>query len=337
MSKIIFLKNFKRIVASACLGVVLLFPQMVMAELMQSIRSGAELQMSFLYLLANFSGPIPSQWARVDYDQKNNEIYSLNPKTNEVQIFNQEGMELLTFGGEGDIPYLIDIAAGDDGRSYGLPRAFGDTVIHVFNYRGELESTIIPQGLPVELTSFHASRLKYQDRKLYLLDPQEMKIIVLSVDGNFQLLHDFGKKLTAVADRKDPERKKITEIHIAEFSLDPKGNIYFTAPLLFAAFRLDNDGTFNSFGRSGSGPGKFGVVSGVAADGQGNIYIADRLRSVVLMFNRDFQFQGEFGYRGGQPEDLLVPDGLAIDRKGGRVFVSQGANKGIGVYRVIFN
>jgi DNA-binding beta-propeller fold protein YncE len=89
------------------------------------------------------------------------------------------------------------------------------------------------------------------------------------------------------------------------------------------------------FGRSGSGPGKFGVVSGIAADELGNIYVADRLRSVVMIFDQNLIFQAEFGYRGGRQEDMLVPDDLVVDQQGDRIFVSQAANKGVGVYRAI--
>jgi len=61
----------------------------------------------------------------------------------------------------------------------------------------------------------------------------------------------------------------------------------------------------------------------------------DRLRSVVMIFNRDFVFQSEFGYRGDLPQDLIVPDDIALDLVDNRVFVAQAANKGVGVYRVI--
>ena len=335
MNKNSCFRYFMTMATLTCCCAVLALPQVVDAELQKSVRAGAKLQMGFLYLLSDFSGAIPSQWARVDYDQQNNEIYTHNPQTNEVQIFNHAGMEIFTFGGDGDIPSLIDIAIGDAGKIYGLPRRFGNPEVQVFNYRGQPESVIIPQGLPEELRYFRASRLVYQDGKLYLLDSKAMILVLLSLDGTFLGIHDLGAKLREIADRQDPEREKTTEMTITDFNLDPDGNIYFTAPLQFTAFRLNIDGTFDSFGRSGSGPGKFGVISGIAADEQGNIYVADRLRSVVLLFNRDLQFQGEFGYRGGLPEDLLVPNSLAVDQHGNRVFVSQGANKGVGAYKVI--
>jgi DNA-binding beta-propeller fold protein YncE len=304
-------------------------------EVQKSERAGAKLQVGFLYMLANFSGPIPSQWARIDYDQQNNEIITLNPSSNEVQIFNREGMELYTFGENGEIPRLRDVASGDDGTIYGLSMNFRDNGIQVFNYRGEPEPSVFLLGFPEEWTNFYADRMEYQDDKFYLLDSKAMQFAVVSSDGTFIEIHDVGEGLWAVVEEKDPEKKKITEVDISGFNIDNTGNIYFTSPLISSAFRLSLDGTMIPFGRSGSGPGKFGVISGIAVDELGNIYVADRLRSVVLIFDQNLIFQGEFGYRGGREEDMLVPDDLVVDQQGDRIFVSQAANKGVGAYRVI--
>ena len=62
--------------------------------------------------------------------------------------------------------------------------------------------------------------------------------------------------------------------------------------------------------------------------------MADRLRSVVLVFDRDLRFQTEFGYRGDRPANLFVPDDLAVDRRG-NIYVAQAANRGVSVYRVV--
>ena len=319
----------------AALGVGLFFSHGFAIEVQKSERAGAKLQVGFLYMLANFSGPVPSQWARIDYDQQNNELITLNPGSNEVQIFNREGMEIYAFGDNGEISRLKDIAVGDDGSIYGLPMNFRANGIQVFNYRGEPETTVFLQGVPQEWQSFYADRMEYQNDKFYLLDSKALQFAVVSSDGTFIEMHDVSERLWAVAAEKDPEKKKITEVDINGFNIDNKGNIYFTSPLISSAFRLNLDETLIPFGRSGSGPGKFGVVSGIAVDESGNIYVADRLRSVVMIFDPNFIFQGEFGYRGGREEDMLVPDDLVVDQQGDRIFVSQAANKGVGAYRVI--
>jgi len=66
----------------------------------------------------------------------------------------------------------------------------------------------------------------------------------------------------------------------------------------------------------------------------GYIYVSDRLRNVVLVFDRDLMFQTEFGYRGDQPSNLIVPDDLAVDSSG-NVYVGQAANRGVSVFKVV--
>lgn len=50
-----------------------------------------------------------------------------------------------------------------------------------------------------------------------------------------------------------------------------------------------------SFGRSGSAAGRFGVIAGIAVDRQGRVIVADKLKSVVMVFDKDFTFLSEFG------------------------------------------
>ena len=304
------------------------------ASLQQSQRSGATLNVSFQYMLANFSGPVPSQWARLDFDPEQQEIYTLTQGFNEVRIFNQQGMEIFAFGGDGDVVSAVDIAVGDTGDIYILARNFRQYGIQVLNYRGQLQSAIQPQKLPEQLLDFSPDRMEYLAGKFYLLDSSRLKVIVIGMDGTYERSNNLTTEFEMMAAELDPEKKKTVVFDISGFSVDHAGRIYFTVPTLFSAFRLNLDGSLDSFGTSGSGPGKFGVVSGITADRQGHIYVADRLRSVVMIFSENFEFLGEFGYRGGRPEDMLVPDDLVIDPKQSRVFVSQAANKGVGVYKV---
>jgi len=88
-----------------------------------------------------------------------------------------------------------------------------------------------------------------------------------------------------------------------------------------------------TFGVSGSGPGRFGVVGGIVADEMGYTYVADRLKSVVLIFDGDFKFMKEFGYRGPGPDNLVGPKYLALDAQG-KLYVSQLKDRGISVFKI---
>lgn len=315
-----------------CFLIVTVSPAAVTVQMMKA--KGVDLQVAFQYLLANFSGPVASQWAMVDFEQTNGEIYTLNPGLNEIRIFNAQGMELLRFGDQNDVVPAADLSGSDSGHIYLLARDFATYGIQVLNFRGIAKGKIIPTNLPKQFGHFSPDRLEYLNGMLYLLDSASMKIVSMDTEGTVVMSFDLSKTLQNFDKSKDNPQAKGLGTDISGFGVGPDGRIYFTASTLFKAFRLNLDGTLDAFGTSGSGPGKFGVVSGIAAADNGTIYVADKLRSVVLLFDHTFRFQGEFGYRGGAPQNLIAPNDLAVDVSGNRVLVSQAANKGVGVYKI---
>jgi hypothetical protein len=90
-----------------------------------------------------------------------------------------------------------------------------------------------------------------------------------------------------------------------------------------------------AFGARGSSPGKFNVVSGIAADDKGNIYLTDTLRCVVMVFDKELNFRKEFGFRGLEPGNLIAPMELAVNSD--RVYVAQTRSRGVSVYRMFMN
>ena len=107
----------------------------------------------------------------------------------------------------------------------------------------------------------------------------------------------------------------------------------FTVPVLFRAYKLTPDHKLSGFGRPGSAPGRFNVVGGIVADDQGYYYVADRLKSAILVFDKDFKFQIEFGYRGIKPHNLIGPKNLGLDNEG-KLYVSQLSSKGVSVFKI---
>jgi DNA-binding beta-propeller fold protein YncE len=63
-----------------------------------------------------------------------------------------------------------------------------------------------------------------------------------------------------------------------------------------------------SWGASGAGPGEFHLPHGLALDGAGRLYVADRLNSRVQRFDRDGAFLDEWPAR--------RPNGVAFDAQG---------------------
>ncbi len=80
----------------------------------------------------------------------------------------------------------------------------------------------------------------------------------------------------------------------------------------------------------------FSVISGVAVDSRGDIFVSDKLKSVVMVFDRDFRFLFQFGDRGNKPGNLVGPTGLALDGAG-RLYVTQLQNRGVSVFSLSEN
>ncbi len=307
-----------------CLGILL--------GLLSAHSASAQVQASYLYSLANFSGPLPSIWAKVAVDPEVGEVYALNTRKNNIRIFNESGMETFSFG-EG-FGSTKDITAGDDGDIFLLTGHGQAAAIHRCNYRGELIETLTLKDIPKDYSDFATNQLAYRNESLYLIDAEALLILIVDKRGNFKEAHDLKSTMRRLASGDSTLKRALKDISFGGFDVDQHGNMLFTTPSLFSAFRLSPDGELQRFGRPGSASGKFGVVGGITSDDIGHIYVSDRLRNVVLIFNKNLHFLAEFGYSGWPRSNLVAPNDLAIDRNG-RLYVAQAANRGVSVFKVI--
>jgi hypothetical protein len=150
------------------------------------------------------------------------------------------------------------------------------------------------------------------------------------VDGAYRRAYDL-RALVAAGVPPDSERKPA--VAMDGFGVDANGNLLFTMSTMFAAGVVTVSGELRLFGVRGSTPGKFNNVGGIDADEDGNVYVTDRLRSVVSVWSPDLKHLGDFGYRGYGPSNLITPYGISVG-KGGRVFVAQAGKRGVKVFRV---
>jgi len=305
------------------------------------VQAQIQMSASYLYRLSDFNGPVASLWARIAVDPEQGEVFTLDRSDNLIGIFNQTAMQTYGFGDDLRLASASDIAAGANGEIFILYRHPAGSIKHL-DYRGMPIADI-----RIDQAGFQPDFVDYQDGKLYLADSGRMQVMLTSLDGTIVQSYDFRRKIgelikNATKDQElnEARRKKIREdiekltgAIFGGFSVDPVGNIYFTLGSLFTAYRyIPGDDQLQGFGISGSAPGKFGVVASICADSQGNIFVSDRLRSVVLMFDATLQFQDEFGYRGTRPHNLIVPDDIAIDEQNRRIYVAQAANRGVSVF-----
>jgi DNA-binding beta-propeller fold protein YncE len=168
----------------------------------------------------------------------------------------------------------------------------------------------------------------HREGQIYLADTANLRIVVIDMNGQVQKSID----LLPIMELKEKDRGNV---QMGGFNVDTAGNILFTLPVLFTATVLSPDGQVSSFGESGSLPGKFAVVSDITRDNRGNIFVADRGKSVVNIFNSSFQFLREIGGRGNAPGSLIVPQEIAIDADD-RMYVTQLGNRGVSVFRMMY-
>jgi hypothetical protein len=287
----------------------------------------AILGQSYAYNLANFNGLIRSQWANVYVDKDRGEAYVISSETRDIRIFDKNGMEVYVFGDDGHFGYVPDLTVDGDGNIIVISKkkALISDVIRC-NYRGQSIAKIELKNFPDGFSGFNPDRIVYRKGKLYFAEMFGLKIVVTDINGVFERGFDIAPMIK-VADSKRDENE------MTGFSVDKDGSILFTIAVTFQAYKLFPDGTLDSFGKSGGGPGAFGVAAGITSDREGNIYVSDRLRCVVLVFDGNFTFLREFGYRGNQPKNLVVPNDIDIDNDG-KLYISQGGSRGISVYKI---
>lgn len=281
----------------------------------------------FLYTLANFDGTVPYNWVRIFPDRERKEIYVSDGS---VSIFNASGMLLYSFGDDGSLGNIQAAAVDKDGNILLLSYLTYDKyVLTLCNYRGEPISTIELKNVPRQVPgTFFPDEMVYRNGHIFLVDRGGMAVVETDTKGNFEKFYD----LFATLKLKESER---TAVDIMGFSVDGAGNLYFTVPVYFRAYRLSPDGKLAAFGQRGSSPGKFNIASGIAADKRGNIFVVDKLKCAVLVFDKNFNFLTQFGYWGFDPGNLISPDDVVV--MDDTLYVSQSRSRGVNVYRVVFN
>ena len=83
---------------------------------------------------------------------------------------------------------------------------------------------------------------------------------------------------------------------VTDVTWDASGNTYISDGYINSRVaKVDKDGVWlKSWGEPGSGPGQFNVPHSIAADAQGNIYVADRGNRRVQVFDGDGKFLRQF-------------------------------------------
>jgi len=288
---------------------------------------------TFLYNLSNFTGTIPYSWPRVRVDKENHEVYVLYQ--NLIRVFNESGMEIYSFGEQLDVGSIVDMEIDKEGDIILLSykwsefRKKNNFQITRCNYRGEPVSKIEIKNIHPKFSEFLPNRMVYKSGELYLASLSSMMVAIVDENGNFKKGFDILPML-------ELEEKEKADAMMDGFWVDQEGNILFSVPPLFRVYKLYSDGKIEYFGRPGSSPGRFNIVAGIVTDRRGNILAVDKLKCSIMVFDKNFKFITQFSSRGYKPGYLISPDDITIDGKD-RIYVTQGAKRGVSVFKLTYN
>lgn len=287
------------------------------------------LESTFEHDLATPEGVVNITWPSIAYDRAQDEIFMAAEGW--VRIFDKTGMEVHRFGDDGSLGNISRVAVMEDGQIVVLTSRDGKKEYVRCDFRGDPLEKFELTGLPRAFADFDPDQLVYHDGRLYFAERGSMRVVVTDVMGGYRQSYNLRNIVAAaLASAGDTERKPPGAMD--GFSVDRKGNILFTMSTMFQGAVFSPNGKLRLFGSRGSTPGKFNIIGGIDSDEEGNVYVTDRLRSVVSVWTADLRHLGDFGYRGGERWNLLTPFEIGVGN--GRVFVAQAGNRGVKVFRV---
>lgn len=285
----------------------------------------------YLYRLSNFSGIVPYSDVQIYADRAHDEVYV--GEGDSVRVFNASGMEIYEFAHDAmHLGTVADLAVDKKGDilvlSYrpGSATRRGGMQVTRYSYRGEPLGFFELSGLPPEIANFSPDRMILHGDEIAFASIMQCRVVFTDLSGVYRRHVDLVEALS-----KDDKARADAEL--GGFFIDGKGAILYTIPTAFRAFRRNPDGTFQSWGKPGSAPGTFGVVGSIVEDDQGDVFVADRARGVVLVFDSNFHYVMEFGGRGRRQARLVRPGALAVGNDG-KLYVTQLANRGVSVFAV---
>jgi hypothetical protein len=296
---------------------------------MATVSASADVNVAFLYRLSNFSGVVRYSDVQLHADRFHDEVYV--GEGDAIRVFNSSGMEVFGFIHDAmTLGSVLECATDEKGDIYilsycsaSLPCREG-AVISLYNYRGELQRSFAIEGLPKSIAAFTPNRMLYRDNKLIFASTSSLMMVVTDTAGAYESHLDLMGGLELDEHAKDGAE-------LGGFDVDATGTILYTIPTAFKAFRRKPGEKPVAWGKSGSSRGNFGIVGAITSDDSGNIVIADRARSVVLIFAPDLSFLREFGTSGAREARLVGPGRIAMG-PGGKLYVTQLADRGVAVF-----
>jgi len=143
----------------------------------------------------------------------------------------------------------------------------------------------------------HTVRIDKQDN-IWVTDKGSDMVIKFNPEGRVVMV--FGRKQEASDEGTGPVKHPKPPLppvdgmfrQVTDVTWDPAGNTYISDGYINSRVaKVDKDGKWlKSWGEPGDGPGQFNTPHSIAADAQGNIYVADRGNRRIQVFDTEGKF-----------------------------------------------
>ena len=183
----------------------------------------------------------------------------------------------------------------------------------------------------------HSVRVDREDN-VWVTDKGSDMVIKFTPQGRVAMV--FGRKQEASDEEtgplKHPKPPLPPEIgrfrQVTDVTWDPAGNVYISDGYINSRVaKTDRNGKWlKSFGEPGNGPGQLNTPHNIAADAQGNIYVADRGNRRIQVFDGDGRVIREIRIDvpvepGAQPAIGAIPDVAKLEAAGSPLTMAPGA------------
>jgi len=143
----------------------------------------------------------------------------------------------------------------------------------------------------------HAVRVD-KDDNIWAVDKGSDMVVKFSPEGKVMMV--FGRKQEASDEETGPVKHPKPPLpaedgrfrQVTDVTWDPAGNIFISDGYINSRVaKADKNGNWlKSWGERGDKPGEFNTPHNIAADAQGNIYVADRFNRRIQVFDSDGNF-----------------------------------------------
>jgi DNA-binding beta-propeller fold protein YncE len=184
----------------------------------------------------------------------------------------------------------------------------------------------------------HAVRVD-KDDNVWLVDNGSDMIVKLSPEGRVMLV--LGRRRESLPglhafqhpyDHPTPAARPTVFNEPTDITWDPQGNIFISDGYKnMSVAKLDKNGGWvtrigkGNMAERGSGPGEFNNPHGIAADAQGNIYVADRGNARIQVFDSNLKFLREIKIDVPAPPDATITNATLTALPGGAKHFEPGA------------